>query len=408
MKVLVVIDSLNFGGAENVLVTLAAEAPRLGLELELLSLAPPTDGRATWLPRLRAAGLPVRFLGLQRLVQPGGIPRLARAIRESGCDVVHAHLEDATTLVPPAARLARRPALCTLHHVPVPLTGREALRERLAVAVGSRSRGLVLVSRASHDGFAARYRRSHDPARWTVVHNGVDLDRFRPLRPGESADLPASLGIPAGAPVVALVGHMRIGKGQDVAVRAWPEVVSAVPDAHLLLIGDGPLEEGLRRTARELGVESRVVFAGARDDVHEILPRTTLVVLPTRMEALPTALLEAAASGVASVATDVGGVPEVVVDGESGWLVDQPDPQSFATALGRALGDDAERRRRGAAARRRAEELFGSSAWAERLAELYAVVARGGVVSVGTAGGAARSRGASGADRRPGAHGEKA
>ena len=383
MRVLVVIDSLNFGGAENVLVTLAAEAPTLGLELDVLSLAPPTNGRAAWLPRLRAAGLEPRFLGVDRLAQPDAVARLTRAIRESACDVVHAHLEDATTLAPLAGRLARRPVLCTLHHVPVPLGGREALRERLAVMAGSRSAGLLLVSQASRDGFAARYRSSARHGHWSVVHNGVDLERFRPTAPGEPTDLPAELGVPAGGPVVPVVGHMRIGKGQDLALQAWPQVLAEHPEARLLLIGDGPREEELRALARDLGVASRVVFAGARDDVARILRCTTLVALPTRMEALPTVLLEAAASGVPSVATDVGGVPEVVVDGGTGWLVPAPapgvlpDPESFATALRDALRDPARLRARGDAARRRAEECFGSRQWAERLTARYAAVAAG-------------------------------
>ncbi|MBB3083608.1 glycosyltransferase [Geodermatophilus sabuli] len=381
MKVLVVIDSLNFGGAENVLVTLASEAPRLGLELEVLSLAPPTGGRATWLPRLEAAGLPVRFLGLTRLLQPSGVPQLARAIRDSGCDVVHAHLEDASTLAPIAGRMARRPVLCTLHHVPGSLAGREAVRERLAVAVGSRSAGLIFVSQASYDAFAARYPRSHVPERWSVVHNGVDLQRFRPLPPGSTAQLPPEFGIPAGVPVAALVGHMRPGKGQEEAVRAWPDVVSACPDARLLLIGNGPLEERLRGLARDLGVASHVVFAGARDDVQELLPRVTVVVQPTHSEALPTALLEASACGVPAVATAVGGVPEVVVDGETGWLFASPAPDLVAASVKEALGDPVERERRGAAARARVEAVFSSADWAEALATRYAAVAGGRAVT---------------------------
>jgi glycosyltransferase involved in cell wall biosynthesis len=114
-----------------------------------------------------------------------------------------------------------------------------------------------------------------------------------------------------------------------------------------------------------------VVFAGSRGDVEELLPRTDLVVLPTRSEALPTVLMEAAASGVASVATAVGGVPEVVVDGETGWLVDEAAPAPFAAALCAALSDPAEIRRRGRAARMRAESHFSSAAWADRLTACY-------------------------------------
>lgn len=375
MKVLVVIDALSFGGAENVLVTLAAQAPRLGLSLDVVSLAPPTRGRSDWLPRLRATGHEPRFLGIERLTQPGAVPALVAAIRSSGCDVVHAHLETAATLVPVAARLARTPALCTLHHVPVPLQGRDAARERLAVALGSRSQGLLLVSQASLDGFAARFPRSRRHGRWTVVHNGVDLERYRPSDPVRPTLLPSEINVPQGVPVVTLVGHMRPGKGQEVAVRAWPAVLSHVPDARLLLVGDGPQEPALRALVQELRLDGRIVFAGARQDVDALLPASTLVVLPTRMEALPTVLLEASASGVPSVATAVGGVPEVVVDGETGWLVPQPSAELFAATLSRALTDPAALHARGAAARQRAEQLFDARDWAARLAAEYQLVA---------------------------------
>jgi glycosyltransferase involved in cell wall biosynthesis len=375
VKVLVVIDSLSFGGAENVLVTLAAEAPGLGLELDLLSLAQPTRGRAAWLPRLQAAGLEPRFLDVERLTQRNAIPTLAAAIRRSQCDVVHAHLETAITLAPIAARLADRPAVCTLHHVPGPLTGRDALRERLAVAVGSRSAGLIMVSQASHDAFAARYPRSHRPDRWQVIRNGVDLQRFRPLTDAERPGLP-EFGLLPGTPIVSMVGHMRPGKGHEVAIRAWPKVLLGAPDARLLLIGDGPLEQQLRDLTDQLGTADRVVFAGARDDVAAVLRHSSLVVLPTKSEALPTVLMEAAASGVASVATAVGGVPEVIVDGETGWLVATDTADAFADALTVALVDKAETGRRGRAARAHAERQFGSAVWAQRLDDCYQGVAR--------------------------------
>ena len=105
-----------------------------------------------------------------------------------------------------AERLADRPAVCTLHHVPGPLTGRDALRERLAVAVGSHSAGLIMVSQASHDAFAARYPRSHRPDRWQVIRNGVDLQRFRPLTDAERPGLP-EFGLLPGTPIVSMVAR---------------------------------------------------------------------------------------------------------------------------------------------------------------------------------------------------------
>lgn len=370
------IDSLSFGGAENVLVTLARQAPLVGLTLDVLALASPTQERATWLPRLQSVGLAPRFANIDRLREPQAIPQLAREIRNSGCDIVHAHLETATTLAPLAARVARRPAVCTLHHVPVPLHGREALRERLAVEVGSRSDGLLFVSEASRKGFAASYPRAvMNRGRWEVIYNGVDLERFRPARPTDQ-DVRAGLSLPPKAAIVCMVGHMRPGKGQHVAIEAWPAVLRSAPEARLVLVGSGPNEDHLRRQVNRLGLADRVIFTGIRDDVHLLLRSSTLAVLPTRMEALPTVLIEAAASGVASVATAVGGVPEVVLDGKTGWLVAAPRADLFARALREALSDPLEVTRRGAAARHRAELHFGARMWATHLRDRYQTACR--------------------------------
>jgi glycosyltransferase involved in cell wall biosynthesis len=379
MKVLVVIDELNFGGAENLLVTLTGQTARLGFDLDVAVIAPPTNGRAQWLPSLRRAGLEPRFLGIHRIAQPDAVCRVAAAVRASRADVIHAHLEAASTLAPVAAKLVGRPALCTLHHVPKPLRGREAARERLAVAVASRSRGLIFVSHASRQGFAARYR--VNPRTWVVIPNGVDLVRFRPLGADEQPTLPGALAVPLGAPVVTLVGHMRPGKGHRVAIKAWPEVLRSRPAARLLLVGDGPEEPALQALVEHLGVRQRVVFAGVRPDVEVLLRRSTLAVLPTEQEALPTVLIEAAACGVPAVATRVGGVPEVVADGRTGWLVDAPEPDQFAARLRKALENPAQLLEMGRAARQHAERQFDAKRWADRLACAYETAAAGELIT---------------------------
>jgi len=375
IRVLLVIDSLQFGGAENVLVTFAAYARQAGVRPRVAVLAPPTGGRDKWLPAVRKAGLDPRFLGIERLAQPDGVARVAAAIRASGCDVVHAHLEDAATLVPVAAALTRRPAVCTLHHVPEPvLDRRTALRERLAVRLASRTRGLIFVSEASRRGFAERY--GEDPRTWTVIPNGIDLERFAPAAEGGPPNtVRAELRLPPDAPVVTVVGHMRYGKGHDVAVDAWPRVLAEHPDARLLLVGDGPNLPDLRHRAEAAGIAGRVVFAGARDDMPDVLRASDLVLLPSRIEALPTVLIEAAACGVPAAATRVGGVPEVVEDGATGWLFPAPEPAHAAEAVRAALrtrrDDPARYAAVRTAARTRAAARFDARVWTHRLATAY-------------------------------------
>ncbi|MDQ1650348.1 MAG: hypothetical protein QOG60_2405 [Frankiaceae bacterium] len=369
MKVLAVIDGLALGGAENLLSTLGRVGPRHDLQMTVLSLGHDTGAMATWLDVLQQSGLSVEFLGLSKLREPSGIPRLARAIRRSDPDVVHAHLEDSATLVPLATRLTGHACVSTYHHVAIPIQGREGLRERLSVVAANRGERVLFVSAASRDGFAATY--GGPRAHWQVVHNGIDLDRFAQPAAGSRPSLPDELGVPVGVPVVTVLGRLGIGKGQAVAVAAWPRVLQRVPDARLLLIGDGPLETELRQQVDELGLRERVVFAGRRRDVEGILGASTLTCLPTIREALPTALIEAAACGVPAVASATSGVLEVVDDGRTGLLFPYGDEQRLADAVVELLADEPRRLAMGSAARQLAEQRFDAELWADNLHAVY-------------------------------------
>lgn len=364
MKVLVLVDSLRLGGAESVLVPLARAAPGAGFSIEVGCLAPAVGTTASMVPVLADAGVATRFLDVPRLLSPGGVPAVRRAIRETGCDVVHAHLEYAATLAAPASVGTGRPVFTTFHQLAAALPPAEAVKEWLAVTAAGRGKAVVFVSAASLESYAARYRRRSN---WTVVPNGVDLAAFAPgVEP-----LPDGLAIPPGVPVVTLVAALRAGKGHALAIAAWPGVLRAVPEARLLLVGSGDQEPVLRQRVEELRLRNRVVFAGMRTDVPRLLRGSTLALLPTESEALPTALVEAAGCGIAAVATRVGGVPDVVADGETGVLVPPGDPDALAAAVTALLTDPAARAAMGAAARSRAERLFAMDVWARRLRALY-------------------------------------
>lgn len=366
LQVLIVIDSLGLGGAESLLLPLVRAAPSVGISFDVVSVAGMGDQRREMIPPLTSLGVTPYFLESHRLLAPWGVPRLVGVIRRTRCDVVHAHLENAITLSTVASRLTGRPAVCTFHHNPHEMAWRDATREQLAISASGRCAQTIFVSEASRREWAARYRPRPN---WTVLANGIDLRQW--VHPSVPACLPADLEIPTDVPVALLPASMRGGKGHEVAIAAWPRVLTAVPDARLLLVGSGPTEEALRAQVRSLDLGRSVVFAGFRTDMPRLVQGSALVLLPSEAEAFPTVLLEAAAGGRCVVASTAGGTPEVVKHGETGLLVDPADTDGLAVAVIEMLTDPSRREQLGRAARLRASENFGSERWVARLRAVY-------------------------------------
>lgn len=167
-----------------------------------------------------------------------------------------------------------------------------------------------------------------------TIPNGRSGRRFRPWSADERLVGRRRLGLPADAPVLGLVGALRPEKRPDVAVRA----VAAMPDVHLVVVGDGPDRGGLERLAGEL-VPGRVHVVGATDAVEDVLGVIDVIVVSSDSEGVPGVLIEAGLCGVPAVATDVGWVDEVVVDGVTGALVPPDRPDLLAVAAGSVLAD---------------------------------------------------------------------
>lgn len=359
MRVLMVLDSFSFGGAENLIAELGRFAPG-GLDLSVASLVPEDHGRTAMIDRLAAAGLRPHFLSVRRLLDPAGFVRLVRTLRHAPADVVHAHLGYSAILVPLAARLAGKPVVTTLHVSPQgDATFGEFLKERLAVTIPSRLGRLVLVS---HHLFH-RYAERHGPARdtWRVIPNGIDIERYAPGREPSSTD----------RPVWAVVAALRPKKNHLDLIRAWAGVVAVHPAATLLVVGDGPCRPEIEEAVAEAGITQSVRFLGSRSDVCEILRGVDGVVSASVDEALPTALIEAAACGLPIVAADAGGTREIVLDGVTGRLVPLHDVPALTRALLDTLGDPARAADYGRAGRALAERTYGMTAWANQLRGLY-------------------------------------
>lgn len=187
-----------------------------------------------------------------------------------------------------------------------------------------------------------------------VVPNGVDLSRFAHATADERQAARRRLGIEAGTPVAVCVGRLSRQKGQDVAVAAWPRVRRQVPDARLLLVGDGPERPALAAAAGE-GVE----LLGARDDVADLLAAADVALLPSRWEGLALSLLEAMARGRPVVTTAVAGSDVVAPGGAqeaAGAVVPVEDPDALADAVALRLRDPGGAADEGRAGRRRVEQ----------------------------------------------------
>jgi glycosyltransferase involved in cell wall biosynthesis len=232
------------------------------------------------------------------------------------------------------------------------------------IALANRwSSRVITVSAALGDEYV---RRGLSPKRLAVVHNGIEVQRFHHSFDETRRRLHREFAIPGGAPIVATVSVLRPAKGIEVLIEA----IEAVPDAVFLIIGDGPKREEWQQLATARGVGGRIRWAGFRTDVDALLAGCDLLAHPSLDEAFPTVLLEAMAAGLPVVATDVGGIPEIVQPGITGSLVPAGDAGLLADAIRRSLGDRVLLHRMREAALQRAS-VFSTTSWIARLTSLY-------------------------------------
>lgn len=362
MNILVLSDSGQFvGGGEYSLLDLVtglAHSPFRPL------VVCPGSG-ALW-QRLRALGIPAEILpfpswrSARVIAIARTLIRLAALVRMHQIALVHCNAIGRVALY--AGLVGRWRGVPVLWHVRV--ADRESLLDRLLVSL---TRAVIVNSKAVGRRFAwAR------PHKVRCIYNGVDLARFHPRQPLRG--LRSSLGLPEGAPVVGSVGRFVPYKGYAHLLEAARLVEAAMPGVHWVLVGDGELRGELEGQRRSLGMEAQVHFPGWREDIPDVLALCDLFVLPSLGEHFGRVLIEAMAMARAVVATDAGGVPEIVLHGETGLLVPPAQPKALAEAVLALLEDPGRTARLGAAGRRRAETEFSLPRHVEAVEALYRVL----------------------------------
>jgi glycosyltransferase involved in cell wall biosynthesis len=205
------------------------------------------------------------------------------------------------------------------------------------------------------------------PKKIVVIRNGVDVARFAEAVPADVT----TLGIPRGSQVLLTIGRLDRQKGLATLIDAATIVAPRFPQAHFLLVGDGPQRTDLDHLIREKGLAGRIHLAGWRPDVPELLAAGTALILPSLWEGLPNVVLEAMAAGLPVVATRVEGTSELVIDGRTGLLVPAQAPQDLAFAIEQILSDPAHARTMGQSARERATAEFSWDKMVDQYCELY-------------------------------------
>jgi glycosyltransferase involved in cell wall biosynthesis len=367
MRVLYLIDSLGRGGAEHLLAAYLRHLPPLGIDPVVVALQ--DRGGNPTAADIRALGIPVADLGIERLRQRGAYRRVAAAVERSEPDLVHTQLEFANVLGTAAAARRHIPVVSTLHTLDEPAPGTRPWL-RMHLMAWSLRRNADLVIAVSDHARHHHVRRLRLPASLVeTIHNGIEVGRFRPAA-GARRKVRSALGLPQDAPVIATVAVLRPPKGIDRMLRAMPSVARRHPDARYLIVGDGEARPALEETAAAEGVAHRVTFAGARADVPDMLAAADVFVLPSLTEALPTVVAEAMAAGLPVVATDVGGTAEMVGPG-TGMLVPHDDSPALAAAVAELLDDPGRAAALGGEGRRIAEERFDLARQVARLVDEY-------------------------------------
>jgi glycosyltransferase involved in cell wall biosynthesis len=317
-----------------------------------------------------------RGLTFYEIVERGKFdPRVLMAIRDiivrHDINLIHAHDYKSDLFAYLARRWLwrRRIALLSTAHAWVMLGLRGELYRRLDLFLMQQFDHLIAVSHATRDEMTAA---GLPATNMSVIHNAIDTESWSLLR--ASTDLRKELGLSAASPVIGYVGRIMPEKDLDTWLRAAALVAEKYPLARFVLVGEGRDNVTLchlQRLAAALGIGERVTFAGYRENLLPVYATLDVFALTSRREGLPNSILEAMAMRLPVVTTDVAGTKELVVDGQTGFVVPQGDVSRLAQCLVALLDDAQLRRRMAQASRQRVEEEFSFAQRLQRIEHLY-------------------------------------
>ncbi len=371
LTILHVRDSKGIYGAERVILTLARNLDVQRYRVLLLCLRDRWGRSRTLEQRATEAGVRVRSVEAHRKLDLHAIRALRKAVIETGTAVIQTHDYKSDMYAVAATRGLGVRRVVTVHG-----STRETLRKRLYLGLTERLfyryfDRIVPVSEPLADALRAQ---GTDSARLTVIANGFDPGLLE-----AAADGPGEAPLPrtGGPAVFTVIGRLFPDKGHGFFLEALASLAQRHPEASALIVGEGPARAEIERKVAELGLGERVTLCGARSDMRSVYEASGCVVIPSLREGLPYVLLEALWCRKPVVATAVGDIPALVLDGETGYLVPPADARSLANGMARVLDAPETSAEMGVRGHRLVAEQYSASRMARRYEAVYEEIVSG-------------------------------
>ena len=359
IPILHLIETGGPGGAERMLLDLVRH---LGPEYQsIIGLL-----KSGWLQaQVLSSGIPHAMVNGDGLGDLGVIARILQVVRGRDIQLMHTHEFYMSMIGASVSCLSGIPLVVTLHGKNYyPDKRRRCVIYRL---VAARAAAMVAVSQDLRHFFCRVTGVNTKSVQ--VIHNGVDTELTSDKK--RNTELLKAAGIPANASVIGTVGNLYPVKGHIHLIRALPSILRHRPETYAVILGRGEMEEALGAEARSLGIQNRVHLLGYREDAHQWLSVMDVFALPSLSEGLPLSLLEAMAVGIPTVVTRVGGMPEVVRDGQTGFIVPPAEPDALASKILFLLKNPDIASKVGAAGRHHIRERFSLGRMVEEYRGLY-------------------------------------
>lgn len=376
IKVAEVVTRLDWGGSPDI-VRITCKYLDQGLFDIKLVTGPtryPSQRTNRFLEEMR--GRVIEIPALTRNISPlrdlAAFISLYDLFRREKFDIVHTHTAKAGALGRIAAKLAGVPVVVhtphghNLYGYFSPAFSRIILSiERMLTKFSDRIIALTALEKRDYETF-----RVAPPEKISLIYQGLEIDNSASTSK-DREDVRKELGLASDAKVVGMVSRLEPVKGPEYFVEAARFVLENFPDTKFLMVGDGSLRKDLENKISALGLKDKFVVTGWRDDVRRMLSACDILVLPSLNEAVGIVLIEAQAEGVPVVASNVGGIPEIIKDRETGLLVRPADPEELARAVNSLLADDKKRSEMALAGRNWVKGRFEAHAMAREVSALY-------------------------------------